>query len=257
MARSFRARRSTTRSFRARRSISAQLQGASLVDAQLQGASLYGAQLQGASLQDAVLYATDLSGAWLWRTNTPTVEDIPKPAAVRLAGASWAPSWKDGEGSDHVWNGEAYQDLLREVEALPAGDPRDSALKNIRRLDCGDQDDTLAPCNGAAPPPGAVAWREALEAAAPMDHEAYAKALAQILRELVCSGGDDAIHVVRGASDGRGFLHRLEAAGLAGSGLIDDLMNKDSKDCPVAAALTDADRARLSQIKQAIGQEKK
>jgi hypothetical protein len=29
------------------------------------------------------------------------------------------------------------------------------------------------------------------------------------------------------------------------SGLIDDLLNKDSGDCPVAASLTDADMARL------------
>jgi hypothetical protein len=32
--------------------------------------------------------------------------------------------------------------------------------------------------------------------------------------------------------------------------MIDDLMNKDSKDCPVAASLTDADRAKLLQIKR-------
>jgi hypothetical protein len=34
--------------------------------------------------------------------------------------------------------------------------------------------------------------------------------------------------------------------------LIDDLTDKASKDCPVAAALTDADRAKLLQIKQGI-----
>jgi hypothetical protein len=63
--------------------------------------------------------------------------------------------------------------------------------------------------------------------------------------ELVCSGGEDAIHVVRGP----GFQSRLRVGGPAASGLIDDLTNKDSKDCPVSGALTDADRADLSGIK--------
>jgi len=64
---------------------------------------------------------------------------------------------------------------------------------------------------------------------------------------LVCSS-DDALFIVRG----KGFQSRLSDVGLAGTDLIDGLTNKDSKDCPVAAALTDADRARLLQIKQAI-----
>jgi hypothetical protein len=34
-------------------------------------------------------------------------------------------------------------------------------------------------------------------------------------------------------------------------------MNKDTKDCAVAAVLTDADRAKLLQIKQAIAKAKK
>ena len=72
-----------------------------------------------------------------------------------------------------------------------------------------------------------------------MDDEAYAKALAKTLKELVCAGDDEAIYVLRGA----GFQSRLEAAGPAASDLIDDLMNKDSKDCPVSALLTDADKA--------------
>jgi hypothetical protein len=47
-------------------------------------------------------------------------------------------------------------------------------------------------------------------------------------------------------------LSRLEAAGGAALGLIGELMDKDSKDCPVSAVLTDVDRARLLQIKHAI-----
>lgn len=81
-----------------------------------------------------------------------------------------------------------------------------------------------------------------------MDEQAYALALAKTLKELVCSGADDAIHVLRGA----GFQSRLEAAGLAASDLIDALANKDSKNCRVTAALTDTERAKLIQIKQRI-----
>ena len=79
-----------------------------------------------------------------------------------------------------------------------------------------------------------------------MDKKVYAEALAKTLKGLVCSGGDDAIYVVRGY----GFQSRLKAAGAAASGLMDDLMNKDSKACPVAASLTDADRATLLQVKR-------
>jgi hypothetical protein len=68
------------------------------------------------------------------------------------------------------------------------------------------------------------------------------------LKDLVCLGGDNAIYVLRGGP----FHDRLRDAGAAASGLIDDLTNKDSKDCPVAAVLTDVDRAKLLQLKQSI-----
>jgi hypothetical protein len=47
---------------------------------------------------------------------------------------------------------------------------------------------------------------------------------------------------------------RLAAAGPEAPALIDCIM---SKDCPVSAALTDADRAKLLRIKQAIEATKK
>jgi organic hydroperoxide reductase OsmC/OhrA len=59
-------------------------------------------------------------------------------------------------------------------------------------------------------------------------------------------------NVVRGDSVfSPGAESRLQSPGAAIS-LIDDLTDKASKDCPVAAALTDADRAKLLQIKQGI-----
>jgi hypothetical protein len=127
------------------------------------------------------------------------------------------------------------------IEALAPGSPRDEALVHITDLDCADPDASLASCDPhVPPPPEAAAWRKTLEAAR-VDDVVYTQALAKVLEDLVCSGDDNAIHVVRGD----GFHYRLQAAGAAASDLIDDLANKDSKDCPVAASLTDDDRTAL------------
>ena len=221
----------------------AQLQGASLGDAQLQGASLINAQLQGASLQGAVLEATDLSGAFLWRTNGAGQPFPSQPGAIRMSGESWLAA--DG----------AYKALQKRISDLPQGLHRDQALERIQRLDCSNSDKTLSSCNAAdAPPPEAQEWREALEKAARVDNKTYADSLAKILRLLACQSGDAATHVVGGV----GFQSRLEAAGQltsassAASALIDDLVNRDSKNCPVAAALTDTNRAMLLQKKKEI-----
>jgi uncharacterized protein YjbI with pentapeptide repeats len=235
---------------------SAYLRGASLFGAQLQGADLAYAQLQGASLQEASLLATDLIQALLWRTNAKS--PVPEPAAVRLANSTgdWRPVWRNENGDVQPWNEKAYQDLRKAMDSIPAGGLRDEALEGIRRLECPSTNPTLVSCDpSAAPPTEAAAWRKALEAAGVSD-DAYREALAGVLKSLVCSGGDDAIHVLRGAGLRSGlipgFQIRLQAAGRAAIGLIDDLMNKGSKDCPVAAGLTDADRARLLQVKQRI-----
>jgi uncharacterized protein YjbI with pentapeptide repeats len=236
---------------------SAQLQGASLLSAQLPGATLDSAQLQGAFLQEANLEAADLSNTFLWRTSGP----LPKlPEASKhikltdpsIAPDTWRPSWRDRDNNIRPWNNEAYRALRRVMESVPAGELRDRALNVIRSLDCADK--TLASCDPDVPlPREAAAWREALEAAN-VDNETYAAALAKTLKELVCSGGDnDAIHILRGV----GFQSRLRDAGPAMSGLIDDLTNKDSKDCPVSASLTDADRAKLLQLKQEAGRARK
>jgi hypothetical protein len=45
---------------------------------------------------------------------------------------------------------------------------------------------------------------------------------------------------------------QLRRAGPAAGDLITELLNKNSYDCPVAASLTDADRATLLRIKQQI-----
>jgi hypothetical protein len=90
--------------------------------------------------------------------------------------------------------------------------------------------------------------------AARVDDEAYADALAKTLKSLACSGDSDAIYVVSGMLkrpyDGDSRIGRIEAAGAAATGLIDDLMNKGREDCSVSATLTDFDRTELLQIKQ-------
>jgi uncharacterized protein YjbI with pentapeptide repeats len=226
----------------------AQLQGASLEGAQLQGATLDRAQLQGATLQAATLDATDLSGAFLWRTNFAD-RNLPGPKAIRFADApDWQPKWNDF-GQPQPWDDKAYQNLHDTIEALPAGEQRDQAQKRILRLDCNSDDKTLASCNpdpSQAPPREAVDWRNVLETAARINKTDYEVALAAQLKAVVCSGGDNAIYVLRGV----GFQDRLKAVGGAASDLISDLTNKDSKDCPVAAELTDDDKAALLQIKQ-------
>jgi hypothetical protein len=120
--------------------------------------------------------------------------------------------------------------------------------RHITVLDCANPAPSLASCDpNVPPPPEAAAWRKALEAAR-VDDEVYAKALAGVLKGLICSGGDDAIYVARG----EGLQARLFVAGAAAIDLIDDLTNKDSKDCSVSTVLTDADRAALLGIKQKI-----
>ena len=49
---------------------------------------------------------------------------------------------------------------------------------------------------------------------------------------------------------GNGFQSRLLAASIDGRKLIDVITNKDGKDCPVPAALTEADKAMLLRVKQ-------
>ena len=224
----------------------AQLQGAWLKNAQLQGASLRGAQLQGASFAAANMEATDLSDARLWRANLPTPPSKVSALGMSSGDNAWLPKWDDQYGKPQPWDDKAHQDLRKTIEALPAGIQRDKALERIKSLDCANPDPTLASCDPNAPaPPEAIAWRKTLEAAS-VDKKVYAEALAKTLKGLVCSGGDDAIQVVFVF----GFQSRLEAAGAAASDLMDDLMNKYSKDCPVAASLTDADRATLLQVKR-------
>ena len=63
------------------------------------------------------------------------------------------------------------------------------------------------------------------------------------MKTLVCSGGDNRAHVLGGLlTNGR-----LAAAGPESPAVVDFIA---SKECPVSASLTDADKAKLLRIKQ-------
>jgi uncharacterized protein YjbI with pentapeptide repeats len=244
----------------------ANLQGTELSHARLEGASLRRAELQGAQLQDAHLQATDLSNAFLWRTSASA-----HVANVRFLDSAdiWRPVWRDEKGKVHPWNEKSYADLRQMIESLEPNYERDKAMDRIGSLNCSNPDTTLSSCDPSAVQPSeAAAWRNTLEAASVIDSH-YAKALAAELKALVCSGDDDAAHVLRGLLPIDGLMiieeaastddpdrvsdlsssiePRLAATGAEAPALVDFIM---SKDCPASASLTDADKAKLLRIKQ-------
>jgi hypothetical protein len=244
-----------------------------------------GAQLQGVLFSGATLKATDLSGAYLWRshqTGIPAVipavipagipTDIPAdiPAVIPAGiptdipadipavlsgirmvegGKPWQPRWQDLQQHDRAWDDNAYKQLLTSLQSLlPPGRMRDAALKRIEVLDCSSPAKTLQSCDPtSAPPTEAAAWGNAV-ATNIVDVRPYRTALAKSLRALFCPGDKNEALVVRAVAQ----FGQLQQAGPDASDLIAELLNKNSSDCPVAASLTDADRATLLSIQQDI-----
>jgi uncharacterized protein YjbI with pentapeptide repeats len=228
--------------------LGAQLQGASLEDAQLQSVSLKWAQLQGASFDQAAFEATNFSGAFLWRTYWGKIEpaNLGPVRFVNYKDATWKPVWEQNDPlnkyhSDPVpWDAKAYAKLRGLMNSIPEGKMRDAALARIEILDCGNPDKTLASCDPAAkPPPEVLAWQKELARASVDD----ARALATELRRLVCANDINAFHILGGVLRN----DRLAETGREAPALVDFIM---SKDCPVSAALTGDDRAKLLKIKQ-------
>jgi hypothetical protein len=85
---------------------------------------------------------------------------------------------------------------------------------------------------------------------ASVDHATHENALAGVLGELVCGGDDDAIYILRGLTTNE----RIKDAASEALALVNRITNKDdnSKDCPVSAALTDDDKAKLRAIVKAV-----
>jgi hypothetical protein len=95
-------------------------------------------------------------------------------------------------------------------------------------------------------------WRAILNTAR-ADDKAYEQELAKLLRQLVCTPETNAIHILRGIIF-EGVIpinpSRLTAAGREARELIDDIL--EGQGCPVSSALTDADRARLQEIRRML-----
>jgi uncharacterized protein YjbI with pentapeptide repeats len=225
----------------------ARLQGASLDRAHLEGALLNGAQLQGVSFSGAFLKATDLSNAYLWRSNQVSRKTPPKPrspavlSAIQMVGDN--KPWEN-----RAWDQETYEKLRTTLRSVPSESLRQLALERIAVLDCNDK--TLQSCDPDSAetlPKEATDWKSAV-----MDNLAkvqpYQAALAESLRALFCPGDKNEALVVRNVAQ----FGQLQHAGPPARALIKKLLNKKSSDCPVAASLTDADRATLLSIQQYI-----
>jgi hypothetical protein len=134
------------------------------------------------------------------------------------------------------------------MKSIPEGRTRNGALRRVARLDCRNPDKTLASCNPAAAPPHEVLDLQNKLAAASVDGAAYAKALATELQSVVCANDDNAVHVLRGLwRESIPEPSRLGATDREAPRLVNFIM---SKDCPLAAALTEDDKANLLKIKQ-------
>jgi hypothetical protein len=166
---------------------------------------------------------------------------------VEVHGVDWSPVWRALPNLEiHPWNDQIYSDFTKLLEEIPEGNNRDEALKRVERLDCKKAGESLASCDpGTKPPPLVEEWRRALKRGSAPDEAAYQHALGGLFSNLVCGGDASAIYFLRGLAMNR----RLEAAGGAAAALIAKILD-DKNHCPVSAALTAADKAKLLEIKK-------
>ena len=196
----------------------AELQGATLDSAELQGASLKDAELQGAELKNSKLTGTDMSGAEVWHLNFDDASLI----AVSVDGLNESAMSKD-----------EFDNLRAQIEEIPEGEERKNALERIGNLD---------PDNSR----NVASARKTLEKRS-VAKTADKMSLADQLKTLSCSVDEDALYIVRGLiANGRINDTRAKA-----TGLVEAILKPD---CPVSAALTEADKAALKKIaKEASG----
>jgi hypothetical protein len=171
--------------------------------------------------------------------------------------ADWLPYWDADYPIERIvpWDETAYDQLRQVIEALPLGVERDQALIRIETVDCSDAALSCAPSFSTDLASPEAQWRKSLEDAGATE-DVYDKALSKELKSLVCSGDAEAPYVLRGLIRQPGLIRtlpgpdargRLAAVGREAPALVDFIL---SKDCPVSASLTDADKARLLQIKR-------
>ena len=254
----------------------AQLQGASLHGAELQGASLAGAQLQGGSLDDAglqgaVLKSANLQGVTLDKArlqgaslNRADLRGTSLKATLvwrtQLNGAAFEDLFASPNWSPQAWTDTSYVAVIRSIQQVSRGDIRDAALDRAAILDCtrkawhahaaprvatesADEawgGEALASCDPSADLPNVVKeWKAQIERATDV-RAIYAKALAKILGDLVCSEAPDRIDVMRG-------LLRANRFDLTGNEMPALEKRVTSAECPVSKALTNSDRYVISE----------
>jgi Pentapeptide repeats (8 copies) len=201
----------------------AQLQGAALNSAELQGASLWRARLQGATLTGAKLQGVDFQGstfagmnmidAVVWRTS--------------FDDASMTAVFEDGVEESSISKGDYAALKAMVITEVPEGKYREAALKDIEK----SNPDIFGP---------EASEQKTLEKGR-VNEIAYQNALADQLKSLACSRDESAPYIVRGiiAND------RFKDTGAQAPGLVEAILKPD---CPVSAALTDADKAALKKL---------
>jgi hypothetical protein len=226
----------------------AELLGASLHDAQVQGASFEGAQLQGAAFSAADMTATNLKSAFVWRVLPNWWGKMKNMFSQEL---NWEPrifDWPRRPQMDlFPWTKDRYAALQQQIrQALPEGLRRTFALKRIEILDCNIKSFgqpsriKLPTCEpGPTSPEWVQGMRKDIHDNSVPDEAAYGKALAEVLRGLVCDGDRSAYVLLEGLR-GNG---RIKATGVAAPGLIDYILS--NKDCAVSAGLSKDYKASL------------
>ena len=159
----------------------------------------------------------DMSGAEVWRVNF----DPASLTAVSVDGLNESAMSKD-----------EFDNLRAQIEEVPEGEERKSALERIGKLN---------PDNSG----NVASARETLEKRS-MAKTADLMSLADQLKTLACAVDEDALYIVRGLiANGRIKDTRAKATGLVKAIL--------KTDCPVSAALTEADKAALNSIAEEAG----
>jgi uncharacterized protein YjbI with pentapeptide repeats len=194
---------------------SANLQGAKLRDAELQGASLVAAQLQGADFQGSTLAGTTIDLAEVWRMSGD-FENASSDTAFFCINL-------EERGLSTNQFAALTADIMKD---MPEGARREDTLKRIEKLN----PDIVVP--GAS-------QTEALKNRCAADHGAYQKALADQLKSLVCSKGENSAYIVRGLIANE----RIKDTGDQAPGLVEAILTPD---CLVSAALTQDEKAALN-----------
>jgi uncharacterized protein YjbI with pentapeptide repeats len=197
---------------------SANLQSAKLIDAELQGASLASAQLQGADFHRPVLTGTTIDQAKVWRTDFENASSI--------TAVFWSGLEESGLSKNQFV--ALKEEIMKEV---PESTLHEEALKRIEKLN----PDIFGP---------EASEQDTLEKGR-VDKTQYRSALADQLKSLACSGDKYAAYVVRGLIHARYGDPRIKEAGDQAPGLLEAILKPD---CPVSAALTEADKAALKEI---------